>query len=159
MIENNLDPSSQGFLVNLARIQTAIKRATDQISSGLRVNTPSDAPDQISEILQLYVDMGRSTQLQSNLSRMKSEVGTAETAIETSIRAVDRARTLASVGAGTLQTAETRTVLAGEVQSLLEQLVSASRTVGVGRYIFSGDEDQLPAYEINLLESTESPGS
>lgn len=152
MIENNLDPSAQAFLVNLTRIQTGIRRATDQISSGLRVNTPSDAPDQISEILQLYVDMGRSTQLQSNLSRMKSEVGTAETALDTSIRAVDRARTLAAAGAGTMQTAETRTVLAGEVQSLLEQLVSASLTVGVSRYIFSGDEDQSPAYEINLLE-------
>jgi len=148
----NLDPSAQEFLVNLTRIQTGIRRATDQISSGLKVSTPSDAPDQISEILQLYVDMGRNAQLQSNLSRMKSEVGTAETALETSIRAVDRARTLGSLGAGTMQTAEARLVLADEVQSLLEQLVSASRTVGVGRYIFSGDEDQAPAYEINLLE-------
>ena len=152
MIQNNLDPSAQEFLVNLTRIQTGIRRATDQISSGLKVNTPSDAPDQISEILQLYVDMGRNAQLQSNLARMQSEVGTAETALDTAIRAVDRARTLASTGAGTMQSAETRLVLAGEVQSLLEQLVSASRTVGVGRYIFSGDEDQAPAYEINLLE-------
>ena len=95
----NLDPSAQEFLVNLTRIQTGIRRATDQISSGLRVNTPSDAPDQISEILQLYVDMGRNAQLQGNLSRMKSEVGTAEAALETAIRAVDRARTLGSLGA------------------------------------------------------------
>jgi flagellar hook-associated protein 3 FlgL len=148
----NLDPSAQEFLVNLTRVQSGIRRATDQISSGLKVNTPSDAPDQISEILQLYVDMGWNAQLQSNLSRMKSEVGTAEAALETAIRAVDRARTLGSLGAGTIQTAETRIVLAGEVQSLLEQLVSASRTVGVGRYIFSGDLDQTPAYELNLLE-------
>ena len=152
MIQNNLDPSAQEFLVNLTRIQTGIRRATDQISSGLKVNTPSDAPDQISEILQLYVDMGRNAQLQSNLARMQSEVGTAETALDTAIRAVDRARTLASLGVGTLQTAETRLILADEVQSLLEQLVSASLTVSVGRYIFSGDEDQAPAYEINLLE-------
>jgi flagellin-like hook-associated protein FlgL len=83
---------------------------------------------------------------------MKSEVGTAETVLEAAIRAVDRARTLGSQGAGTMTTAETRLVLAGEVQSLLEQLVSASRTIVLGRYIFSGDEDRAPSYQLNLLE-------
>jgi hypothetical protein len=48
----NLDPSGQEFLVNLARIQLGIKRANDQITSGLKVGAPSDAPDQIGEILQ-----------------------------------------------------------------------------------------------------------
>ena len=147
----SLDPSSQEFLVSLARIQSAIKRTSDQISSGLKVNTPSDAPDQISDILQIYTDLGQNAQIQTNLGRIKSEVGTAETILESAIKIVDRAMTLGSQGAGTMQSAEARLILAGDVQSQLEQLVSASRTIVAGRYIFSGDQNQEPAYELNLL--------
>ncbi len=149
----SLDPSSQEFLVSLARIQSAIKRTSDQISSGLKVNTPSDAPDQISDILQIYTDLGQNAQIQTNLGRIKSEVGTAETILESAIKIVDRAMTLGSQGAGTMQSAEARLILAGDVQSQLEQLVSASRTIVAGRYIFSGDQNQEPAYELNLLNN------
>jgi flagellar hook-associated protein 3 FlgL len=147
----SLDPSSQEFLVSLTRIQSAIKRTNDQISSGLKVNAPSDAPDQISDILQLYTDLGQNAQIQTNLGRIKSEVGTAETILESAIKIVDRAMTLGSQGAGTMQSAEARLILADDVQSQLEQLVSASRTIVAGRYIFSGDQNQEPAYELDLL--------
>lgn len=149
----SLDPSSQEFMVSLARIQSAIKHSSDQISSGLKVSTPSDAPDQISDILQLYTDLGQNAQIQTNLGRIKSEVGTAETILESAIKIVDRAMTLGSQGAGTMQSAEARLILAGDVQSQLEQLVSASRTIVAGRYIFSGDQNQEPAYELNLLNA------
>ena len=149
----SLDPSSQEFMVSLARIQSAIKRSSDQISSGLKVNTPSDAPDQISDILQLYTDLGQNAQIQTNLGRIKSEVGTAETILQSAIKIVDRAMTLGSQGAGTMQSADARLILAGDVQSQLEQLVSASRTIVAGRYIFSGDQNQEPAYELNLLNA------
>ena len=147
----SLDPSSQEFLVSLTRIQSAIKRTNDQISSGLKVNAPSDAPDQIGDILQIYTDLGQNAQIQTNLGRIKSEVGTAETILESAIKIVDRAMTLGSQGAGTMQSAEARLILADDVQSQLEQLVSASRTIVAGRYIFSGDQNQEPAYELDLL--------
>src|SRR5450759_4987502 len=106
----SLDPSSQEFMVSLVRIQSAIKRSSDQISSGLKVNAPSDAPDQISDILQLYTDLGQNAQIQTNLGRIKSEVGTAETILESAIKIVDRAMTLGSQGAGTMQSAEARLI-------------------------------------------------
>lgn len=147
----SLDPSAQQFLVSLTRIQSAIKRASDQITSGLKVSTPSDAPDQISDILQLYVDLGRNAQIQTNLGRIESEVGTAQAILERAIKIVDSVRALGVQGAGTMQTAEARQILAGDVQSQMELLVSASCTIVAGRYVFSGDRDQDPPYELNLL--------
>jgi flagellar hook-associated protein 3 FlgL len=149
---SNLDPASERFLLDLTRIQKSIGSATQAISSGLRVNSPSDAPDEVSDILQLYADIERNGQIRVNLGRVSSEVLTAQTALETAVHVVDRARVLASQGAGSIQTAETRQVLAGEVTALLEQLVSASRTIVEGRYIFSGDEDQVPPYQVNLAK-------
>jgi flagellar hook-associated protein 3 FlgL len=149
MLES-LDPSAQWFLADLGRIQKGITRAQQQVSSGVRVSAPSDAPDQISDILQLYADIQRNSQIQTNLNRVKSETDTAEQTLQTTVQLVDRAMELASEGTSTVETAATRQTLAGEVQSLLEQLVSASRTTVQGQYIFSGDQDQAPAYQLNL---------
>jgi flagellar hook-associated protein 3 FlgL len=146
----NLDPSSERFLLDLARIQNTVSEANREISSGLAVSTPSDAPDQISSILQLYADIERNTQIRSNLERVKAENSTAGSTLETAARILQRARVLAAQGASTNQTAETRAILANEVQALLEQLVTASRTIVDNRYIFGGDQDQAPPYQLNL---------
>ncbi len=146
----NLDPSAERFLLDLGRIQQAIGRASQQISSGLKVTAPSDSPDQISDILQLYVDIERNAQLRTNLERVNSETATAEASLGSAVRLVERARVLAAQGVTSTQTAGTRRIMAGEVQALLEQLVGASRTMVQNRYVFSGDQDQAPAYQVNL---------
>jgi flagellar hook-associated protein 3 FlgL len=147
---HNIDPSSERFLADLARIQRSAERAMRQISSGLRVTAPSDAPDQISDILQLHASLARNAQLRDNLNRLKSEVDTAEQTIGHAVTLVERVRTLASQGVTATMTAENRRILAGEVQGLLEQLLVASQTTVEGRFVFSGDQDQAPAYVLDL---------
>jgi flagellar hook-associated protein 3 FlgL len=146
----NIDPSGERFLVDLTRIQNAAERAQLEISSGRSVVNASDAPDQISEILQLSADIERNVQIRANLGRVKSEVDTAEAGLQEAVQLVDRASVLASQGAGTMVTPETRQILATEVQGLLEQLVAISTTSVEGRFIFSGDQDQSLLYELNL---------
>jgi flagellar hook-associated protein 3 FlgL len=146
----NLDPSAERFLVDLRHIQSVTERAHRQISSGLRVAAPSDAPDQIGDILQIHAGILRAGQIRVNLGRLQTETGAAEDALDLAAKIMDRARVLGSQGAGSTETGETRRILAGEVQALLEQLVSASRTMVENRYVFSGDRDHEPAYEFNL---------
>jgi flagellar hook-associated protein 3 FlgL len=137
-------------MLDVERVQAATAKASQQITSGLKVATPSDAPDQISEILQISAGLDRSTQIRANLTRVQAETSTASETLDSASKIVDRVRVLASQAAGTSVTAETRSTLGIEVQSLLEQLVSASGTLVEGRYIFSGDQDQAPAYSLNL---------
>jgi len=145
----NLDPAAERFLTDLGRIQKSLDRASRQISSGLRISAPSDGPDEISDILKIAAALSRSEQLRVNLARVQSEVRTAQDALEQAIRLVDRARILGSQGAGSTQTPETRRILAGEVQGLFEEMVTASRAMVTGRYVFSGDLDQSPSYELD----------
>ncbi len=150
----NLDPSAEQFLAALERIQTSVERAMRQISTGLRVNAASDAPDSISDILDLRSSLARNTQIRENLGRVQSEVDTAEQVLRTAVAALDRAVTLGSQGASSFVSAQTRQILATEVQALLENLVAASRTTVQGRYIFSGDRDQEPQYDLDLNAPT-----
>jgi flagellar hook-associated protein 3 FlgL len=147
---SNINPDAQRYLLDLQRVQKTIAKASQEVSSGLRVSKPSDDPDEVSSILQLYARLARNTQIKSNLIRVQAEVGTASETLATATKIIDRARVLLSQGAGTNQTTESRATLAVEVQSLLEELVTASRTIAEGRYVFSGDQNQDPSYEVNL---------
>jgi flagellar hook-associated protein 3 FlgL len=142
----NLNPASEVFLANMERIQKQIADASQQVSSGKRVNVASDAPDEIDAILQLRSDMARNSQLKSNLSMAKTDADAADSALSSATQLLDRAITLGSQGANFTLDAAGRQTIAAEVQTLQDQMVAISGTTVQGRYIFSGDADGSPAY-------------
>lgn len=144
---SGLDPSAARFLSDLSRSQSRADRAARQISSGLKVTTASDAPEEVGAILRLQAGISQTQQVRSNLGRVKTEVDTAEKALQSSVTLLERALVLASQGTGPNQTADTRAVLATEIEGLQQQLIAIGNTVVDGRYIFSGDQDQSPSYE------------
>ena len=146
----NLDPASQLFLSDLERTQQRVNDAQRQITSGKRVNVASDDPDVVSAVLRLRAALERNTQLQSNLASAQAAANVADNTLADSIKLVDNALTLAAEGANGTQTAAGRQSIAGEIQSLQEQLVAFSQTQSGGKYIFSGDQEAEPAYQINL---------
>lgn len=147
---STLDPSAQRFLNDLNQSQQRTSRAERQISSGLRVSAPSDAPDQISTILQLHSSIDRNQQIQTNLGQTKTEVDGAEQALQSAVQLMDQAAVLAAQATGPAQTAETRASLAGQVETLQERMVAISQTQVGGKYVFSGDQDQSPCYQLDL---------
>jgi flagellar hook-associated protein 3 FlgL len=146
----NLDPSSAIYVANLNRIEQALATANEQISSGRKINVASDAPDEIGPLLQLRADLQHNTQIQSNLTLAKTDATAADNALNGAAQLMDNAVQLAAQGANSTQTADTRSALAQQVQALQEQMVAYSQTQVEGRYIFSGDSDQSPAYQVDL---------
>ncbi len=145
-----LSPSSEAFLANMDRVQRTVEEAGLQTSSGKRVNVASDAPNEIDTILQLHTDSARNTQIQENLAVAKADADAADSALSSATQLMDRARVLAAQGANFTLDATGRNSIAGEVQSLLEQMVAISRTNVQGRYIFGGDQDSTPPYQFDL---------
>lgn len=151
---SNLSPANEAFLANMNRVQRTMEQATRQASSGLRVNSASDAPDEVNAIMQLRTDAVRNTQITSNLSLAKTDADAADSALNAATKLLDRARTLGAQGANFTLDSSGRQSLAGEVQGLLEQMVSISRTAVQGRYIFSGDDENTPPYQLDLTSAT-----
>ena len=150
----NLNPASELFLSQLGRVQDKLARAEREISSGKRITVASDAPDEVEPLLQLRAAQRHNSQVQSNLTLAKTDADTADSSLASSIQILDRALALANQGASSTVDAAGRQSLAEEADSLLEQIVTQSRTTVQGRYIFSGNAPDLPAYAI---DST-SPG-
>ena len=145
---SNLDSASELFLADVGRIQQNIAQASRQVSSGKKIAEPSDAPDEIAPLLQLRADLAHNTQIQSNLVLAQADANSADSALGSAIQLMDSAQTLASQGTDVSLSATDRRSLAGQVQSLQQQMVALSNTGVQGRYIFSGDQDQTAAYQI-----------
>lgn len=142
----NLDTATERFLSNLRSISTRIDRAEREIGSGKRVANASDSPDVLANLMEAHTSIARLEQTKTNLSRVQTEVDAAESAVASSVKLMDRVRTLGMTGASNMQSPETRQSIAGELSSIIERLVGIANTEVDGRFIFSGDTDQGPAF-------------
>jgi flagellar hook-associated protein 3 FlgL len=141
-----ISPSSELFLSNLQKIESRISTAERQLSSGLRVSQASDAPDQISSILQLRAQIAGVQQTQENLSTVTPQVQSAGSAIQQAIQVLDTATSMATEASGSTTSATQQTEMAPQVQGLLRQLVSLSQTSVNGQFIFNGDHGGESSY-------------
>ncbi len=145
-----LDVSAQRFLADMERIQQRIDEAQRQVSSGLKITSPSDAPDRVGDLLATKARLEETIQIRLNLGRVKAEVDTAEKALQSAVQILERALVLGVQGANATQTPATRRTLGAEVQALLEQLVAIAGTQSEGRFLFSGDADDTAPYSLDL---------
>jgi flagellar hook-associated protein 3 FlgL len=147
---SSLDPSDQIFLVGVSQIQQRIAMANQQLTSGFKVSVASDAPDQIDDLLQLRADQAQNAQISTNLGMEQTNAQAADGALSSAIQLMDTATQLAGEGANTSETATSLQTLAQQVAALQTEMVNLSQTQVQGRYIFSGDLDQSPSYQVDL---------
>ncbi len=141
--------STQTYLNDLNYIQSQMSKAQEQVSSGLQLQNVSDNPSAIAQIYEYQAGIASTQQTQTNLSTATSEVSAADTALQSAVQIVENAISLAAEGASSTQTAQGNANLAQQVGELQQTLVSLSQTQVNGSYIFSGDQDTQPAYQLD----------
>ena len=151
---SSLSPASQNFLAGLNQIRQRLQTAQTQLTTGLQINQVSDDPTQIADLWQTRSQLDQAQQIGANLVQVQTEVGTAQSALESAVTLVQRAETLGTEGATDTADATTREDLAGELGSILQELVATANTSVQGRYIFSGDSDQTSPYSIDLTQAS-----
>ena len=149
-----LTPSRLSFVNSVNGLQSSLNKVEKELSSGLAVTTASDAPDQVSNILQLHADIQQNQQIQSNLKLAQTQAQQADQSLQSAGTLLNQVATLGSEGTATTTDANTRQQLAAQVTTLLQQMVSLANTNVNGQYIFSGDSDQQPSYQFNAATGT-----
>ncbi len=150
----SIDSHSERFLADVRAIDSRLARAQRQLSSGKRIHSASDAPAELPSLLATRTELAQMGQLRFNLGRIKTEVDTAEQSIRLGVDVMDRALAVGSQGATGTATAQVRQILAGEVKSLLGQLVGIAGAKVEGRHIFAGDSDQTVPYTLDLTQAS-----
>lgn len=143
---NTVSTATNLFLANLSNLEQRLTTSQLQLTSGLRINNVSDAPDQVGQMLQLKADISRNNQIKTNLTTVQAEVNSAESAINTAGLLMDKAVQLASQGNNTTTTVDQRKLLATQVEAIMTQMVNLANTKFENRYIFSGNNDQVQPY-------------
>ena len=134
-----------GHIYNIARnsmadASEAITKTQQQISTGLRINNPSDDPVASTKILSLNNELESIEQYQNNINAAKDNLTSQESILSSINNLIQRVQELA-IQAGntaTLSTSEYGT-LASEVDSRLDELQNMMNTKNAsGDYIFGG---------------------
>lgn len=148
---SGLDASNEQFLASINSLQDRLNAAQTQLSSGLRVNQASDAPEQVGDIFQSRADLSHATQVDHNLAIVKAQVDAADSGLQQSVQLLEQAGQFGLQGGGdpTTLSPGLQAGLASQVQGLISQLVAISRTTVSGVYIFSGDQGGSPPYQVN----------
>jgi len=141
--------ATQAYLAGLTSNQQQMQKTEAQLSSGIRVQQPSDDPAAIEEILTIQNQIGQNQQVQTNLGTVGAQLSSADSALQTAVQAVESAISLGAQGANSTATADERSDLAQQVSGLLQTLVDVSSTQVNGDYIFSGDLAAQPSYQVD----------
>jgi flagellar hook-associated protein 3 FlgL len=131
-----------------------------QLSSGKALNTPSDNPAAVSQVLQLSGQAAQITTWQSNAASAASWLGVANDAANTALNQMQSARTvlLQALNQGT-QTANSYQAMATQLQGIDQTLLATANTQYEGRPMFAGTSAVGQAYDAsgNYLGNGDTP--
>lgn len=125
-------------VLNLNKAVERVLRAQEEVSTGRKVQRPSDDPVGTGLILDFRTSIANLEQYQRNITWGRTALGGAEAALSGLTGLLARAKELAVGQASGTATAETRDVTAIEVRQILAQVLSVGNTRVNDKYIFSG---------------------
>ncbi len=151
--------SRQRVLSQLGADQIDLQRLQTQISTGRRVQLPSDdAPAALRGIaLQRLIE--QKTQARTNLQINQSYLSATDSALSNISNLLTDSRAAAQGVLGTLSTAEQRESAATQIDRALEQLIDAGNQKFRGRYLFAGSKTTQLRSRVGMVSSASTATS
>ena len=144
---------SQGrqTLTNLQFAQAQKARATQQISSGLRVTKPSDSPNDAAGVVRTRTDLRVIEQFKLNLQQVQSELKAVDGALSQAGDVLNRAATLAAQAASDAQESAQGSpdLISGEIEVIFRHLATIANSTHSGKFVFGGSTDNIAPFVID----------
>ncbi len=135
-------------LLNQVRYdQLQLFRTQNQLSTGRRINDPSDDPVSAMQIVSLQRLLERKEQVQGNLSTNESFLTATDTALSTVSAMMADVRGSAMEVIGTIASDTQREAAAQQVQQAIQQLRDTGNQLFRGRYLFAGSLTGVRPFE------------
>jgi flagellar hook-associated protein 3 FlgL len=133
-------------LTNLQGNLSAMATLQAQMSSGKKINVPSDDPAGAGDMLRLRGDQRAIAQYGRNASDGDSWLTTVDSAMSSSLAALRRARDLTVQGGDGALGPTSREALAAELEGVRDTLVDQANSTYAGRSVFAGTSDAGRAF-------------
>ena len=142
------------FMSGLQQDLQAELADTQQISTGYKVNQPSDDPAALVQIVSYKTQLSNITEYQNAITSAKAPLQSLDTSLSSLNTTLGRANELAIGAVNGATDAKTMQDMADEVQQLSGTAVSIANTNVSGQYIFSGDNSNVTPIDPNTGELT-----
>jgi len=131
-------------LSSLALTQQQEQAALQQLSTGQRINKPSDDPAGTAELMQVLDQTSQADSYLQSMGTVNGQLSTADSTLSSVVTVLQRAISLGVEGATGTMSDSDRAALAQEVSGIRDQLISLANTSYQGRYIFAGTTLNAP---------------
>ena len=120
--------------------------AMEQLSTGKRVNRPSDDPAASATEVQNQAQEDRIDQYLQSVSSLRSQFQTADSTLSSMVTSLNRAVTLGVEAGNSSLSPQNLQSIGQEAQGVLDQLVQLANTTFHGSYIFAGTDTSQPPF-------------
>ncbi len=132
------------------RQQSKIAEMQAKLASGKQVVKPSDDSEKSAVIQRLQTAIDRQSVYERSLDTAENRLASEESALMSSERILQRIRQLAVQSNTDTLSVDDKEILANEITSLREELLSLANTQDAnGNYVFAGSNVQAKAFDVN----------
>lgn len=152
--------------INANRVR--VEAAREKITTGKRINRPSDDPFGADTVLRLRTSLATVDRFKGNSQMVKEKLELSDGAIDSYEKLLDRARALLSQGASDSTSLANKQSIASEIDAIRQQALAIANLSSDGRYLFGGtrqnaapfDSSGIPAATPNQQQFVQvEPGS
>jgi len=137
------------LLLSIQSSRQNLNTATQQLSTGKRVNALADDPAAVAQLIRNHDQAGQDDQFLRNQSSLQSQFQIADSTLSNAVQALTRAISIGTEGAnGTLNNGD-RQAIAGEVLGLANQLLSLANVSYRGSFLFAGTAVTKPPFTLD----------
>jgi flagellar hook-associated protein 3 FlgL len=124
---------------NLTRVQKQLLDVQNQLSTGQRLNVPSDDPGDAAIVQQLQKLLEQRKAYADNLTHAQSQLGEVDSSLSDLSDLLNQAQQIASANVGSDVTSDQRASAAAIVKALQSQALSVGNKQFEGVFLFAGD--------------------
>lgn len=150
-VSNKMIYSNYGY--NLMRNEESIQKSTNQISTGRRIENPSDDPIGTSQAMGYRTKLVKIQQYIENSQLGISWINASDDALMTLDTDLERVNELVIEGANDTLSTEARIALAEEIDQIRDAIMQLANSSLDNRYVFAGDRYLSPAYQMRMVVS------
>jgi flagellar hook-associated protein 3 FlgL len=151
-----VNPNYSANMVNLMdQAQQNENNAIQQLSTGRRVNLPSDDPAAEAAMVNENSQSVAVDQYTANSDSLTNVLNTANSTIESAVTLLQRAVSLGVEGAGGTMNQSDLNSIATEVSGIQSQMLSLANTSYAGQYLFAGTATKTAPYVADSSDPTQ----
>jgi len=140
--------SYRNLLDSLNMLNERLETASQQVSTGKKINRPQDGPADSSELVQLRAQLSQIDQYRTNRDNTGFFLQVSESALNSVQNLVTSIYSRGSAAGSSFNDSDVRSALASEIRSLRDEILSLANTKVRGRHIFAGSLIDSAAFAI-----------